>query len=124
MDKQIAKNIRRYRRKARVRSKISGTAECPRLSVFKSNRHVFVQLIDDQLGKTLASVHSQALKDTANEKAEGGAKIKAAFAAGKLIAERAKEAKIDMVVFDRGSYLYHGRVKALAEGAREGGLNF
>jgi large subunit ribosomal protein L18 len=122
MDKQIAKNQRKYRRQARTRSKISGVAECPRLSVSKSNRHIYAQLIDDTSGKTIAAVHSKTLK-VKTEKGEG-LKGKAAYETGKAIAEKAKAAKVDMVVFDRGANQYHGRVKAVAEGAREGGLNF
>jgi large subunit ribosomal protein L18 len=106
----------RERRHRRVRGKISGTAARPRLAVFRSNADVYAQLIDDEKGHTLAAADSRAVKD--------GDKTAKARATGVLIAERAKAAGIATVVFDRGGYLYHGRVKALAEGAREGGLEF
>jgi len=108
----------RLRRRKRVRSKISGTAERPRLSVFRSNRGVFAQLIDDGKGHTVAAVNwiePELRKLTASEQAKR---------AGELLAERAKKAGVETCVFDRGGYQYHGRVKALAEGAREGGLVF
>ncbi|MFA6513694.1 MAG: 50S ribosomal protein L18 [Patescibacteria group bacterium] len=117
MDKNKAKNQKQIRRHARVRSKISGTATCPRLSVFRSNRGMFLQLIDDEAGQTLVSASSKELKQTVT-------KTEASKELGKLIAEKGKGKKIEAVVFDRGSYKYHGRVKAAAEGAREGGLNF
>ncbi len=106
----------RDRRHRRVRGKITGTAERPRLAVFRSNSDVYVQVIDDVKGHTLAAADSRAVKD--------GDKSAKAKATGVLIAERAKAAGVSSVVFDRGGYLYHGRVKALAEGAREGGLQF
>lgn len=106
----------RDRRHRRVRGKITGTAERPRLAVFRSNSDVYVQVIDDVKGHTLAAADSRAVKD--------GDKSAKAKATGVLIAERAKAAGVSNVVFDRGGYLYHGRVKALAEGAREGGLQF
>lgn len=109
----------RKRRRRRIRQKVSGTAERPRLSVFRSNRHIYAQLIDDVSGHTLAAASSRAL--------ESGGSVKTKDAAGevgKLIAERAAEQGIEAVAFDRSGYLYHGRVKALAEGAREGGLKF
>ena len=109
----------RAKRHKRVRSKISGTAECPRLCVFRSTNNIYAQIIDDINGVTLASASS--LDEAV--KAYGGNK-EAAKAVGKLIAERAKEKNIVDVVFDRGGNIYHGRVKELAEGAREGGLNF
>jgi large subunit ribosomal protein L18 len=117
MDKNKAKNQQQARRHARVRAKVSGTATCPRLSVFRSNRGMFLQLVDDEAGKTLASAAVKELK-------QPGTKTEASKELGKLIAEKAKSKKIEAVVFDRGSYKYHGRVKAAAEGAREGGLNF
>ena len=117
MDKNKANNQKQARRHARVRSKVSGTAACPRLSVFRSNRSMFLQLIDDEAGKTLASAAVKELK-------KAGTKTESSKELGKLIAEKAKGKKIEAVVFDRGSYKYHGRVKAAAEGAREGGLNF
>ncbi len=99
----------------RVRKKVNGTAERPRLNVFRSNKGVYVQLIDDVAGVTLASASS---RDITN----GGTKSEVSKAVGVLIAEKAKSVGIDKAVFDRGGYLYHGRVKAVAEGAREGGL--
>ena len=109
----------RIKRHKRVRGKISGTPEIPRLDVFRSNAHIYVQIIDDVNGVTLAAASS-------NEKGfEGlGSNSEAAGKVGKLLAERAKAKGIENVCFDRGGYLYHGRVKALADGAREGGLNF
>ena len=109
----------RLKRHKRVRAKISGTAECPRLNVFRSLQHIYAQLIDDVAGVTLVSA-STTEKDITNY---GGNKD-AAKEVGKLLAERAKEKNITDVVFDRGGYVYTGRVAALAEGAREGGLNF
>lgn len=109
----------RLKRHARVRSKISGTAACPRLDVFRSNSHIYAQLIDDVNGATLAAAGS-------NEKDFGmnGSNCEGARKVGQLIAARAAEKGITEVVFDRGGYVYHGRVKELAEGAREGGLKF
>mgnify|MGYP003525759485 FL=1 len=109
----------RLKRHKGVRAKISGTAECPRLNVFRSLQHIYAQLIDDVAGVTLVSA-STTEKDFANY---GGNK-ESAKEVGKLLAERAKEKNITDVVFDRGGYVYTGRVAALAEGAREGGLNF
>jgi len=112
------KGQQRLRRRRRVRSRITGTAERPRLSVFRSNRGIFAQLIDDRAGHTLAAVNwtePELRKVTATEQAKK---------AGELLAERAKAAGVETCVFDRGGYQYHGRVKALAEGAREGGLAF
>jgi large subunit ribosomal protein L18 len=109
---------RRLRRRRRVRAKIFGTADRPRLSVFRSNKGVFAQLIDDRSGKTVAAVNwiePELRKLSAGEQAKK---------AGELLAERGKAAGVDSCVFDRGGYQYHGRVKALAEGAREGGLSF
>ncbi|TVR41462.1 MAG: 50S ribosomal protein L18 [Bacteroidia bacterium] len=111
---------RRTRIKYRVRKKIRGTAEKPRLSVFRSNKAIYAQVIDDLDGKTLVAASSQ-LKDIAEKKMT---KTEKAREVGKLIAERAKEAGIENIVFDRNGYLYHGRIKSLAEGAREGGLKF
>jgi large subunit ribosomal protein L18 len=112
------KGQRRLRRRRRVRARIVGTAERPRLSVFRSNRGVFAQLIDDGKGHTLAAVNWTE-PDLRKLTATGQAKK-----AGELLAERAKAAGIETCVFDRGGYQYHGRVKAVAEGAREGGLAF
>jgi large subunit ribosomal protein L18 len=107
----------RARRHARVRRKVAGTAERPRLAVFRSSKHIYVQLIDDSTGRTLASASTIADKP-------GGAKIEAAAAVGRLIAERAKAAGIENVVFDRGGFRYHGRIAAIAEAARAAGLKF
>lgn len=111
------KNEARLRRHRRVRGKISGTAERPRLDVFRSSKHIYAQIIDDVAGVTLCSV------STMEKGFEGfGGNIEAANKVGKMIAEKALEKGIKVVVFDRGGFVYHGRVKALAEGAREGGL--
>ena len=112
------KGQQRLRRRRRVRAKVRGTAERPRISVFRSNRGIFAQLIDDDAGRTIAAVQwteadLRSLKP-----------MEQAKRAGELLAERAKAAGIETAVFDRGGYQYHGRVQALAEGAREGGLNF
>jgi large subunit ribosomal protein L18 len=109
----------RERRHRRVRGRIEGTAERPRLVVFRSNRGIEAQLVDDLAGKTLAAASWLNLK-----KSFKGNKTEQAAEVGKLLAANAKKAKVESVVFDRGGYLYHGRVKALAEGAREGGLKF
>jgi large subunit ribosomal protein L18 len=109
----------RERRHRRVRGKVSGSAERPRLAVFRSNRGVFAQLVDDASGKTLAGAGWTNLP-----KSFKGDKSAQAKEVGKVLASAAKKAGIETVVFDRGGYLYHGRVKALAEGAREGGLKF
>ena len=109
----------RERRHRRVRGKISGTAERPRLTVFRSNLGIAAQLVDDQSGGTVAAASWQQLK-----KSFKGAKTDQAKEVGKLLAASAKQAGVEACVFDRGGYLYHGRVKALAEGAREGGLSF
>jgi large subunit ribosomal protein L18 len=108
----------RERRHRRVRGKVAGTAERPRLAVFRSNRGVFAQLIDDVSGKTLAGASWVTVKGL------HGNKTDQARAVGRALADAAKRVGVDSVVFDRGGYLYHGRVKALAEGAREGGLKF
>lgn len=113
---RIQSKIQRVERRAkRVRVKISGTASKPRLSVYRSLSHIYAQLINDEKGLTIASA-----KDT--EVKAGKTKTEKAFEVGKLLAERAKAAKISEAVFDRGSFKYHGRVKAVAEGAREGGI--
>jgi large subunit ribosomal protein L18 len=109
---------RRLKRRRRVRAKVHGTAERPRISVFRSNRGIFVQLVDDVAGHTLAAVNWTE-SDLRSLKP-----MEQARRAGELLAERAKAAGIETAVFDRGGYRYHGRVKALAEGARESGLNF
>jgi large subunit ribosomal protein L18 len=109
---------KRLKRRRRVRAKVHGSAVRPRISVFRSNRGIFAQLIDDDAGRTLASVQwtEEALRSLKP--------MEQAEEAGKLLAARAKDAGIDTAVFDRGGYQYHGRVKALAEGARQGGLSF
>jgi len=114
---------KRLKRRIKIRKKISGTSTCPRLNVFRSNTGMFVQIIDDVAGKTLVSGSSKEVKVT---KGEGELKGKSlnGFELGKLVAEKAKGKKIEQVVFDRGGYKYHGRIKSLAEGAREGGLQF
>src|SRR4051794_23504683 len=118
MDAQRLKHHRQLRRSHRVRSKISGTSERPRLSVFRSSKHIYAQLIDDLNGVTLAAA-SSAAKDAG---LKYGGNVKAAAAVGKKIAEAAKAKGISQAAFDRGHYRYHGRVKALADAAREGGL--
>ena len=119
MVKVIDKNKSRLRRHKRVRAKISGTAECPRLNVFRSSQHIYAQIIDDVNGVTLVSASSLDKDFSGNGgNAEGARKI------GQIIGEKAKSKGIDTVVFDRGGYIYHGRVKELAEGARESGLEF
>jgi large subunit ribosomal protein L18 len=115
----MTKRQARLRRHRRVRGKVSGTAERPRLVVFRSNRGIFAQLVDDESGRTLASASWNALPGAAPRgKTEQAAEV------GKALAGTAKKAGIERCVFDRGGYLFHGRVKALAEGAREGGLQF
>jgi large subunit ribosomal protein L18 len=120
MDQQKAKKVRQLRRRHRVRSKIVGTAERPRLSVYRSSKHVYAQLIDDMSAVTLGAASTGG---KASEVKYGG-NIKAAQAIGKKIAEVAKSKGISKVAFDRGHYRYHGRIKALADAAREGGLQF
>ncbi len=115
-----AKREKRKRRHRRVRAVIRGTAEFPRLSVFRSNKHIYAQIIDDEKGETLISSSDLELPK-ANKK---GKKTDVAFAVGEIIAQKAKKKKIIKVKFDRGGYKYHGRIKALASGARKGGLKF
>ncbi|MHB1316620.1 MAG: 50S ribosomal protein L18 [Minisyncoccota bacterium] len=116
MKTNISKTTQRIRRKLRIRAKISGTEIRPRLAVFKSNQYVSAQLIDDSKGITIASSHSKTMKGkTLSEKA---------LAVGKDIATKAKAKKVEMAVFDRGGFMYTGNIKAIAEGAREGGLIF
>ncbi len=114
------KQLKKERRRKRVRKKIQGSPERPRLSVFRSNRHIYAQVIDDTSGRTLvsASTMEKGVETTGKRKAE------AAMEVGRLLARRAREKGVNRVVFDRGGNLYHGRVKALAEGAREEGLEF
>ena len=113
-----SKPAQRLRRRRRVRAKVRGSADRPRLAVFRSNRGVFAQLIDDSTGRTVVAVN------WIEPELRGLARMEQAGRAGQLLAQRAKEAGIETCVFDRGGYQYHGRVKALAEGAREGGLRF
>ena len=113
----LTKIQRRTKIKARIRGKISGTAQRPRMTVFRSNKQIYVQLIDDLEGKTLAAASSKGLE-------AGGTKCEIAAQVGKAIAEKAQAAGISEVVFDRNGYLFHGRVKSLADAAREGGLKF
>lgn len=117
MINKVSSNVVRQRIHARIREKISGTADRPRLSVFRSNSHISVQLIDDVKGVTLASSSTQQLK-------LAGSNIESATAVGSDIAKKAKKLKIEEIVFDRSGYLYHGRVKAIAEAARAAGLKF
>ena len=119
MVSKVNKNAMRLKRHVRVRGKISGTPECPRLNVFRSNANIYAQLIDDVNGVTLVSANTL---EKGFEGATGNAE--AAKKVGAALAERAKAKGIEQVVFDRGGYIYHGRVAALAEGAREGGLDF
>ena len=119
MIKKPDTNVQRKRRHRRVRGKISGTPERPRLNVFRSEKHIYAQLIDDVNGHTLCSASS------VEKSFDGtGSNKEAARKVGKLVAERAKEKGIEVVVFDRGGYIYHGRVKELADAARDGGLKF
>ena len=117
------KQQKRIRRHKKIRATIKGTAKRPRLCVFRSLNHIYAQLVDDQKNKILASVSDFKVKA---KKSDGklGNKEQHAFEVGKLIAQKAKELKIDNVVFDRGGFVFHGRIKAVAQGAREGGLKF
>ncbi len=133
----LEEQSKRLRRHKRIRAKIFGTAKTPRLCVFKSNKHIHAQLIDDEAGKTLLLVNDEGLKgktkkERVTEKKEGEekkeilrtGKIARAYEVGKLIAKTAQEKQIEKIIFDRGGYKYHGRIKALADGARDGGLKF
>ena len=138
--KQMSKQEKRYRRHRRVRAKISGTIKLPRFCVFRSSKHIYGQLIDDEKGKTILSSSDLELKKSKvkspkskiqikNKKTKDiqkplSGKIATAYEVGQLLAKKAIEKKIEKIVFDRGGYKYHGRIKALAEGAREGGLKF
>ena len=115
-----AKQQRRQKLRWRIRARVSGTAAKPRLSVFRSNKDIYAQLVDDTTGRTLAAASSREKEIFT----AGGTKIEKSAKVGKVLAERAQAAGLTAVVFDRGGYLYHGRVKGLADGAREGGLNF
>lgn len=134
-NRTIIKITKRKRRHARVRARVSGSATKPRLFVFRSNQHIYAQIIDDQQNKTLAVASDEGIKmpkEKAVDQKKAGQNAKqlltgkqaAAFEVGKRIAEKAQSLKIEEVVFDRGGYLYHGRIKSLAEGARERGLKF
>jgi large subunit ribosomal protein L18 len=114
----------RTRRKARIRKKIAGTPERPRLSVFKSARHIYAQVIDDTKGTTFVTASSNERDVKDNPELSGKNKSEVAVFVGKLVAGRAKDKGITTVVFDRGGFIYHGRVKAVSDGAREGGLDF
>ena len=118
MANKTSRNDERIRRHKRVRTKVSGTPECPRLCVFRSNKHIHSQIIDDVNGRTLAAASSVDMK------LEYGGNVEAAKKVGAEIAKRALEKNIKQVVFDRGGYVYHGRVQALADAAREAGLEF
>lgn len=122
MLKKMDRNKLRRKRHLRVRNKIFGTAERPRLNVYRSLNHIYAQIIDDEQGVTLVSVST--LSPDIKEKIKSGGNKDAAAEVGKLIAAKARDKGIKKVVFDRGGYIYHGRIKALAEGAREGGLEF
>jgi large subunit ribosomal protein L18 len=117
-----SRKMDRRKKKRRIRKKIAGTGEVPRLAVFRSLRHIYAQVIDDEAGRTLASASSRCKELPGGE--EDGGKAGTAGRVGRLLAERCRSKGIDKVVFDRGGYRYHGRVARLAEGAREGGLNF
>jgi large subunit ribosomal protein L18 len=120
--RRLSRDLHRRRVHDRVRTKVSGTPERPRLCVYRSLEHIYTQVIDDRSGKTLVSASS--LDSETKKNLKGGGNIAAAKVIGKAVAERAKAAGITKVVFDRGGYKYHGRVKALADAAREAGLQF
>jgi len=120
----LEKQEKRKRRHKKVRAKIFGTSKVPRLCIFKSSKHIYTQLIDDEKGKTILSSDDLKLKKTKTKVSSSAGKVGLAQQVGKVIAEKACKKGIKKVVFDRGGYKYHGRVKALAEGAREGGLKF
>ena len=119
---RISSNLVRLRIHERIRKRLTGSETRPRLAVFRSNKHIYAQIIDDSKGTTLTAASS--LDADAKKDVKHGGNVAAAKAVGKLVAERAKAKGIDAVLFDRGGFLYHGRVKALAEGAREAGLKF
>jgi large subunit ribosomal protein L18 len=120
--RRVSRDEHRRRIHERVRAKMEGTPERPRLSVYRSLGHIYAQVVDDRSGRTLASASS--LDKETRKQIKGGGNVSAAKVVGKVIAERARAAKIEKVVFDRGGYKYHGRVKALADAAREAGLQF
>ncbi|MBS4537340.1 50S ribosomal protein L18 [Clostridium sp. D2Q-11] len=119
---KVRKNEKRLKRHGRMRNKVHGTPERPRLNVYRSLNHIYAQVIDDVNGVTL--VQASTLDKDLKEKLDSTSNKEAAREVGKLVAEKAKDKNIESVVFDRGGYIYHGRVKELAEGAREAGLNF
>ncbi|NOY78414.1 MAG: 50S ribosomal protein L18 [Calditrichaeota bacterium] len=125
-DKNIKKRLARLKRKKRIRRKVWGTSEKPRLVVFRSAKHIYAQLIDDTTGKTLTGVSTltKDIRDTLADIRKKEGKVGVSKVVGKAIAERAKKLNIESVVFDRNGFNYHGRVKAVADGAREGGLKF
>ncbi|MBI4427460.1 MAG: 50S ribosomal protein L18 [Candidatus Magasanikbacteria bacterium] len=122
--KNSIRNKNRAKRQKRVRAKVFGTAEKPRLNVFRSLRGLYVQLIDDSAGKTLVSVHGKEIDIKKSDIKDRKGKVALAFLAGKMIAEKAKKSGVSKAVFDRGGYKYHGRVAAVADGVRDGGLEF
>src|SRR5262250_1519514 len=122
MNRSQARTESRGRIRMRIRQVVRGATERPRLAVFKSGRHIYAQVIDDGTGKTLA--HASSLDDGLKKEGSAAANVATAKRVGKLVAERAREKGIGRVVFDRGGYIYHGKVKALADAAREGGLEF
>jgi large subunit ribosomal protein L18 len=122
MQSQIDRKKVRRRVRYRIRKKVAGTAERPRLAVYRSSKHIYVQAIDDAAGRTLAAASTR--DATLKTQVPSGSSIEAAKHVGGLIAQRLKDAGVSTVVFDRGGHVYHGRVKALAEAAREGGLKF
>ena len=124
MNRMTIKRVRRSRRKQGIRKEIFGMPERPRLSVFRSLNHVYAQVIDDLTGKTLASASTRDKDFKASGFKSDGGKTSEATAVGKALATRAKEKGVSKVVFDRNGYLFHGRIKALAQGARDGGLQF
>lgn len=117
--KKTSKNLRRLKRKVRIRKKLSGTPERPRMCVFRSAKHIYAQIIDDTSGKTIVAASTVEKEFSAN-----GDKKSCATTVGKIIAERAIEKGVKKIVFDRSGYIYHGRVKSLTDGAREAGLEF
>lgn len=124
MKKLVTKREKRERRRVRVRSRVKGSAECPRFNVFRSLQGMFVQLIDDEKGQTLVSINVKGIEQKGKEVGERKGKVAEAYLVGKKLAEKAVAKSIKKVVFDRAGYKFHGRVKALSEGAREGGLEF
>jgi large subunit ribosomal protein L18 len=120
--RKLSRDAQRRRVHARVRTRVTGTPERPRLCVYRSLGHIYAQIIDDRSGRTLVSASS--IDKESKKNLKGGGNVASAKAVGKFVAERAKAAGVDKVVFDRGGYKYHGRVKALADAAREAGLQF